>query len=549
MKILDVAICVLGLSVLGRGQEDKRPSTMTRLSQSAEQELAKSTEELRALREQIANEKLPLAQELTASEEKVVQLRKEHERITRLVDEGNLDVTNIKVEMKARQDELSYIGNLFDEYARGFESKVNIAELQYCGAPAQAAKEAVEDKALTASERFGKQLAFVDVSIKRLFDVIGGLRFPGIAVDLEGSVLDGQFAILGPVALFRASTGVSGLVVPQTNSTKPLIRPLEGAMQAGLASLVETGEGNLPLDPTRGGALKALVQKTNILHIFKKGGPIMYPLLLASILALGTVIERLFFLARERSRRDPNALEQFFAAVARGDLAEALLRGVGRALATPLEEDVLQDQDREQRDGQQAEDHVGGQHPGGRRHDQHDGADRVGDRRQHLGRRLRIHTGVGDQLPRRVGAVPAVGLVLVAIDDLLPQGAEHPVLRAPRPDPAHHDAHRPHKADGDDHRGARDHGARRHVTVVEARDDHLVRDPTHRPGRGHGGQREHGGTGHGDREGAEVQAHLGRDHPDPSPALPGRARGRVDEIGRSGHWNVSTSGSIFRLCD
>jgi len=342
MKILDVAICVLGLSVLGRGQEDKRPSTMTRLSQSAEQELAKSTEELRALREQIANEKLPLAQELTASEEKVVQLRKEHERITRLVDEGNLDVTNIKVEMKARQDELSYIGNLFDEYARGFESKVNIAELQYCGAPAQAAKEAVEDKALTASERFGKQLAFVDVSIKRLFDVIGGLRFPGIAVDLEGSVLDGQFAILGPVALFRASTGVSGLVVPQTNSTKPLIRPLEGAMQAGLASLVETGEGNLPLDPTRGGALKALVQKTNILHIFKKGGPIMYPLLLASILALGTVIERLFFLARERSRRDPNALEQFFAAVARGDLAEALrisqatrfhvLRALGYAL-------------------------------------------------------------------------------------------------------------------------------------------------------------------------------------------------------------------------
>jgi biopolymer transport protein ExbB len=331
MKILDVAICVLGLSVLGRAQENAGPGketagpgTMTRLSQSAEQELAKSTEELRALREQIANEKLPLAQELTASEEKLVELRKEHDRITRLVDEGNLELTNIKAEMKARQDELSYIGNFFDEYARGFESKVNPVELQYCGAPAQAAKEAVEDKSLTASQRFKKQLEFIDVSVKRLFDVIGGARFPGVAVDLSGSVLDGQFAIFGPVALFRASTGAAGLVVPQTNSAKPLIRPLEGAMQAGLASLVETGEGSLPLDPTRGGALKALVQKTNIVHIFKKGGPIMYPLLLASILALGTVIERLFFLARERARRDPKALEDFFAAIGRGELAEAL---------------------------------------------------------------------------------------------------------------------------------------------------------------------------------------------------------------------------------
>ncbi len=331
MKILDVTICVLGLSVLGRAQENAGPgqanagpATMTRLSQSAEQELAKSTEELRALREQIANEKLPLAQELTASEGKLVELRKEHDRVTRLVDEGNLDLTNIKAEMKVRQDELAYVGNLLDQYAHEFESKVNPAELQYCGAAAQTAKQAVEDKSLTASERFAKQLAFVDVSIKRLFDVIGGMKFPGVAVDLSGSVLDGQFAILGPVALFRASTGAAGLVVPQTGSDKPLIRPLEGAMQAGLASLVETGEGNLPLDPTRGGALKALVQKTNIVHIFKKGGPIMYPLLLASILALGTVIERLLFLARERSRRDPKALEDFFAAVAKGDLAGAL---------------------------------------------------------------------------------------------------------------------------------------------------------------------------------------------------------------------------------
>jgi hypothetical protein len=86
--------------------------------------------------------------------------------------------------------------------------------------------------------------------------------------------------VLGPIALFRGENGgATGLVVPQTGSTKPLIRPLEATLQAGIAALIDTGEGLLPLDPSRGGALKALVQKTNIIHIFEKGGPIMWPLL------------------------------------------------------------------------------------------------------------------------------------------------------------------------------------------------------------------------------------------------------------------------------
>src|SRR5262245_62609069 len=100
-------------------------------------------------------------------------------------------------------------------------------------------------------------------------------------------------------------------------------------MQLVLTNLVENGEGTLPLDPSRGGALKALVQKTNLIHIFEKGGPIMWPLLVASILALGTVLERLFFLMREKVKRDPAALDAFFAAVTQGKLDDAIRIGQG----------------------------------------------------------------------------------------------------------------------------------------------------------------------------------------------------------------------------
>jgi biopolymer transport protein ExbB len=299
--------------------------TMKQLSLSAGQELTKSIQELNLLREQIATEKLPLAQELTTMEEKLAQLRRDHEKVTRLVDAGNLEIITIKAETKARQDELTYIGNLLDEYARTFESKINVSELQYCGEAIVTAKQATENTTLSMPEKFTRQIAFVNVSTKRLFDAIGGMRFPGVGVDLQGTVVDGQFVIIGPVALFSAkTTGTAGIAIPQSGSSKPLIRPLEGALQTGIASLVESGKGLMPLDPSRGGALKALVQKTSLIHIFEKGGPIMWPLLLAAILALGTVLERIYFLINEQRKRDPQAMETFFAAVEQGDTKRAV---------------------------------------------------------------------------------------------------------------------------------------------------------------------------------------------------------------------------------
>jgi biopolymer transport protein ExbB len=325
MKTLSVTFCILFLSAGGFAGQPAANETMKQLSLSAEQELARSIQELNQLREHIAAEKLPLAQELTTLEEKLAQLRRDHEKVTRLVDAGNLGIITIKAEMKARQDELAYIGNLLDEYARTFESKINVSELQYCGEAIETARQATENTTLSMPEKFTRQVALVNVTLKRLFNAIGGMRFPGVGVDLQGSVADGQFVIIGPVALFCAENGgAAGLSIPQSGSTKPLIRPLEGSMQSGIAALVENGEGLMPLDPSRGGALKALVQKTSLTHIFKKGGPIMWPLLFAAFMAFGTVLERVYFLINEQRKRDPQAMETFFAAVGKGDTELAI---------------------------------------------------------------------------------------------------------------------------------------------------------------------------------------------------------------------------------
>jgi biopolymer transport protein ExbB len=95
-------------------------------------------------------------------------------------------------------------------------------------------------------------------------------------------------------------------------------------MQAAIAPLVQDGQGSLPLDPSLGGALKALVSRGNILHIFQKGGPIMWPLLVASMLSLGTVLERIVFLLVEKKRRNPKAQDTFFKCVQANDTEGAV---------------------------------------------------------------------------------------------------------------------------------------------------------------------------------------------------------------------------------
>ena len=56
---------------------------------------------------------------------------------------------------------------------------------------------------------------------------------------------------------------------------------------------------------------------------FHKGGPIMWPILIVSIIGLTVVIERIFWWSGRWFRRDPKRIEKVFTAIENGDTAEA----------------------------------------------------------------------------------------------------------------------------------------------------------------------------------------------------------------------------------
>ncbi len=64
-------------------------------------------------------------------------------------------------------------------------------------------------------------------------------------------------------------------------------------------------------------------------ELFAKGGPIMWPLLLASVVSVAVAVERLIFIFREKRERDPALVDRILHLAETGELDEAIRAGSG----------------------------------------------------------------------------------------------------------------------------------------------------------------------------------------------------------------------------
>jgi biopolymer transport protein ExbB len=72
-----------------------------------------------------------------------------------------------------------------------------------------------------------------------------------------------------------------------------------------------------PAQPVKSGWTNFLIDN------FQKGGPIMWPILIVSIIAVAVVLERAFWWTGRWMRRDPKRIEKVFTAIETGDVTEA----------------------------------------------------------------------------------------------------------------------------------------------------------------------------------------------------------------------------------
>lgn len=330
-------VALTGAMLLTPAAWAQSEGSMAAPADSAQQDLQRSLQELSALRESISAERLPLTRKLREIEDRLVGLRADFDEASRTLDKRNLELNNIKTEIDAREQERSYTTGLLDEYIRNLETRVHIAELpRYRDALAHA-RMASGDSTLTPTDVYRTQAGLVDSSLGRLLDLMGGARFDGSAIAPDGTMQPVTFALLGPLALYsRADGSAAGMAELRIGSLEPNMIPYDDPQQtAAVKSLVATGTGLLPFDPTLGSARQLAEVNDSLLTHIGKGGVVMYPILLLAGAAFLVAIYKLWHILRVPNPSRAK-VQGVLDAVKRGDMVKA--RATAKELRGPSAE-------------------------------------------------------------------------------------------------------------------------------------------------------------------------------------------------------------------
>ena len=306
----------------------KPTDLLANASTKARADLDAALKELTATREKISSEKLPLSKKLSLAEDDLALARKELDLAQRARDMKNLDQSSLKAEIKQRDEENTYMLNLLNEFGRNFgEKSIHISERSGHREKLDLAKATHENSNASHEDKFKASFRIVDAALTRIGDLLGGHSYPGVALDAQGGLVEGKFAQIGPMVLFSSADGaVAGWASEAKGSKETVLKGAEHSKIFGpaFASMMVGGEGIIPSDFTMGQALRNYGNKNSIVRTFIHGGPIMWPLLFAAIVAAVVSLERSLFIVSEKRRQNPAQVEQIFTLVENGDRAGAI---------------------------------------------------------------------------------------------------------------------------------------------------------------------------------------------------------------------------------
>jgi biopolymer transport protein ExbB len=134
-------------------------------------------------------------------------------------------------------------------------------------------------------------------------------------------------AAVGPGAPTAVSPGAPAAMSPGAPAQTGNIPPGESpAAPAAAVSATLSPSPAAPASPSPAAEAQptgGVLGSNWLIDKFHRGGPVMWPILLVSIIALTVVIERIFWWGGRWFRRDPKRIEKVFTAIENGDTTEA----------------------------------------------------------------------------------------------------------------------------------------------------------------------------------------------------------------------------------
>jgi len=252
--------------------------------------------ELADVREGIAREKVPLSRQISRLEAEVVGLRRTRDDLLELRDSRSIDLSSLRKQVESLASQDDFVRSRLNEFARDFEARLDISELPRYEALTSAAQLAEKNVNLDAEARRDAQVAVVRAAIERIEEQLGGHSWAGEALGPDGVLTEGTFVAFGPTVLYASEDGaVAGLVENQLNAADPVVRPVGGGFEEGIAAVARSGTGTLPFDPTLGKALRIEKARKSLRQYVSEGGVVGYVIIGLGLSALAVTL----FKARE----------------------------------------------------------------------------------------------------------------------------------------------------------------------------------------------------------------------------------------------------------
>jgi len=277
------------------------------LSSGASNDLQKAFADLSSVRQGIEAERLPLARQLTESEQKLTDRRAELAKAQRFQENQLVELNALKNEARQRAEEVKYIDSLLGEYTRAFHSRLNFVEESRYRSLFESVEKAAGAADSSPAEKFSQRSAVLTGALTRTEQALGGELLDGKALDKQGRLQQGKVALIGPVAMFASSSDdTAGILQQELNKADPTVVQIDRSQNTASRELVTTGKGQLILDPSLGNAFKLSALEENLYERLAKGGLIMVPLLGIGLAAVILAVVKWFQLSRVRlaSERD-----------------------------------------------------------------------------------------------------------------------------------------------------------------------------------------------------------------------------------------------------
>lgn len=223
-----------------------------------------SRKKLAATEARITRESAGYAERLDSTQKKIAALRTQAATLQRVVDEQTLGYDTLKTRVEKWKAQKHYQNHLLASYV---ESSAIPRDLL-----------AKENGELVVDYRA------LQPAIDQLESYLSPRWNDTVAVGDDGVLVDAKVLALGPVEV-SVTSGYAGLVSRELSGQPKILDIFDKSQQRELASLLNSGKGNVVFDPTLGNARQLMEAEGSLTSHIEKGGIWAFPIVVFGILS------------------------------------------------------------------------------------------------------------------------------------------------------------------------------------------------------------------------------------------------------------------------